>query len=130
MAIILAIDDDAVNRLLLATLLRPLGHDVREASSGEEGLREIARSSPDLAILDLSMPGMNGAEFLKVLRGDLRSTIRVVLYTATRAGAAMRDFADLFGVVAILEKPSEPADIRRIIEAALAAPSGLTEPFE
>jgi len=65
------------------------------------------------------MPGTGGAGFLKALRRDMRSETTVVLYTATRPDAAMRDFAELFAISAILEKPSEPAEIARVVTAAL-----------
>lgn len=122
MAAILAIDDDPVNRLLLATVLTPLGHEVREAPDGSAGLDAIAVAEPDVVIVDLSMPGMGGAEFLKKLRRERQSTVRVVLSTATRTDAAMRDFAALYAVSAILEKPAEPAEIARVVTEVLAAP--------
>lgn len=121
MASILVVDDEPLNRLLIATVLRPLGHDVLEAADGREGLRMVAERAPDLAIVDLAMPGMGGAGFLKALRRDLASDVRVVLYTATRPDAAMADFIRLFSIAAVLEKPSEPADIVRVVTAALAA---------
>lgn len=122
MATILAVDDDPLNRLLLATVLRPRGHDVREAEDGAEGLRAASETAFDLIFVDLGMPRMSGVEFLKALRHELRSEARVVLYTATRTDAAMRDFARLFSVSAILEKPSEPAEIARVVDEVLAAP--------
>jgi len=121
LAIILVVDDEPLNRLLLATVLRPLGHVVLEARDGDEGLGIAADRAPALIVVDLSMPGAGGAGFLKTLRRDLRSDVPVVLYTATRPDAAMRDFAALFSVAAILEKPSEPADIVRVVTAALGA---------
>ena len=117
MATILVVDDDPLNRLLIATVLVPRGHQVCEADDGAYALRAIEDREPDLIVLDLSMRGVGGADFLKALR-RARNT-PVVLYTATRPDAAMRDFMELFDVRAVLEKPAEPAAIVEIIEAAL-----------
>jgi len=119
LATILIVDDEPLNRLLLATVLRPLGHDVLEAADGEAALKIVVDRAPDLVVVDLAMPGTGGAGFLKALRRDMRSETTVVLYTATRPDAAMRDFAELFAISAILEKPSEPAEIARVVTAAL-----------
>jgi len=120
LATLLIVDDEPLNRLLLATVLRPLGHQIVEAADGAEGLRAVAERSPDLVIVDLAMPGMGGAGFLKTLRRELRNDVAVVLYTATREDAAMRDFVALFSIRAVLEKPSEPAAIVRVVTSALA----------
>jgi len=119
LANILVVDDEPLNRLLLATVLRPLGHDVLEAADGEAGLKAVIDRAPDLVVVDLAMPGMGGVRFLKALRRELCSDVPVVLYTATRPDAAMRDLAELFAISGILEKPSEPAEIERVVSAAL-----------
>ncbi|HEY5257920.1 MAG TPA: response regulator [Candidatus Baltobacteraceae bacterium] len=119
MATILVVDDDAANRLLIAAVLAPRGHDVREACDGADALRAIVAEEPDLIVLDLSMSGMGGVAFLKALRNEHGDT-PVVLYTATQPDAAMRDLMTLFNVASILPKPSEPADIARILEGALS----------
>ena len=119
MATILVVDDDPANRLLIAAVLAPRGHDVREACDGADALRAIAADEPDLIVLDLSMSGMGGVAFLKALRNEHGGT-PVVLYTATQPDAAMRDLMTLFNVASILPKPSEPADIARILEGALS----------
>lgn len=119
MTSILVVDDEPLNRLLLATVLRPLGHDVLEAADGGAGLKLVVDRAPDLVVVDLAMPGMGGAGFLKALRRELHSDVPVVLYTATRPDAAMRDFATLFSIVGILEKPSEPGEIARVVTDAL-----------
>jgi CheY-like chemotaxis protein len=119
LASILVVDDEPFNRLLLSTVLRPFGHDVLEAVDGDAGLKMVVDRAPDLVIVDLAMPGTGGAGFLKALRRELRCDVPVVLYTATRPDAAMRDFVELFSIAGILEKPSEPADIARVVTAAL-----------
>jgi len=57
---ILAIDDDPAMTELLTLLLKPQGFDVRTANTGEEGMAVIRSDQPDVVILDLMMPGMDG----------------------------------------------------------------------
>jgi CheY-like chemotaxis protein len=118
-ATILVVDDDPNNCLLVATVLEPRGHRVRAAYNAADALSAIADDEPDLIVLDLSMPGGTGADFLKALRCERDST--VVLYTATRPDAAMHDFMELFNVCAVLEKPAEPATIVEVLEKALSS---------
>jgi two-component system OmpR family response regulator len=118
-ATILVVDDDPNNCLLIATVLEPRGHRVRVAYSATDALSAIADGEPDLIVLDLSMPGGNGVDFLKALGREHRSTI--VLYTATSPDAAMHDFMDLFNVRAVLEKPAEPARIVEVLEKSLSS---------
>ena len=65
---ILVIDDETAIRRLLKTSLEPAGYQVFEAKSGDEGLAEAASHRPELIILDLGLPGMDGAKVLKRLR--------------------------------------------------------------
>mgnify|MGYP001427526453 CR=1 FL=1 len=122
MAKILIVDDEPANRLLIAAILRPHGHQVLEAADGAEGLSLAHESAPDLIIIDLFMPGMGGAEFVKALRADSATQMaRVALYTATRPDRALRDFMRIAGIAHVIPKPSEPAEVLRIVNDALAA---------
>jgi DNA-binding NtrC family response regulator len=71
MARILLVDDERQIREVLAALLSEHGHDVTVAESGEEGLDAAPRTRPEVAVLDLTLPGINGVEMLKRLKGDL-----------------------------------------------------------
>jgi two-component system, cell cycle sensor histidine kinase and response regulator CckA len=121
MATILIVDDEPANRLLLSTVLRSRAHDLVEASSGEDALRLARERIPDLIILDLHLPGMHGTQFMKVLRGDSATAdLKVALYTASRIDAATRDFMELTHIDHVIEKPSEPETILRVIDGALS----------
>jgi diguanylate cyclase (GGDEF)-like protein len=78
---VLAIDDEKANLMVLHRILSP-DHTVLTARSGEEGLSRIASEKPDLILLDIIMPGMNGFEVLKILKAspDTRS-IPVIIIT-------------------------------------------------
>jgi len=65
---ILTIDDDAAITELLAIILRSQGFDVLIANDGEEGIRIIKDKSPQVMILDLMMPGMDGWQLCKAVR--------------------------------------------------------------
>lgn len=83
---ILLIDDDAE---VLGTLSRALGRegfDVRQAKSGSEGLRMIRGQMPDLVILDIMMPGMDGLEVCQILRSDNSYNRLPILFLSARTG--------------------------------------------
>ena len=67
---IAVIDDLAVNRELLVTLLHAFGHESVEASNGTEALEVVRNEHPDLIICDILMPVMDGYEFVRHLRAD------------------------------------------------------------
>lgn len=120
MAKILVVDDDFNNRLLLVTILTHAAHVVVEASDGVEGLRLANEHRPDLVIVDLNMPGMDGVTFIRSLRSSFTPRdVRIALYTGTATNAAMRDFMELAGVSHVIPKPCEPEDLSRHVALAL-----------
>ena len=126
MASILVVDDHPVAREFLVTLLGYAAHRLSEASDGVDGL-EVARAErPDLIIVDLLMPTMDGFEFVRRLRQEpgLERT-PIIFYTASYVDHEVRDLATACGVSAIIPKPSEPEAVLRIVSEALglAAPS-------
>ena len=85
MAVILVIDDERGIRELLDTFLRQKGHDVVLAASGREGLKVFRRERPDVVVLDLNMPGIDGLTILQEIRNLHPSQPVVIL---TEAGTA------------------------------------------
>ncbi|TAN69078.1 MAG: response regulator [Methylobacter sp.] len=82
-AIILVVDDDEFNCTLLADLLDAEGHAVRSAASGEEALASVAEQLPDLILLDIMMPDLDGFEVAKRLKADARTRpIPIIMVTA------------------------------------------------
>jgi two-component system, NtrC family, response regulator AtoC len=96
---VLVVDDDAASRRLLDVRLRALDCQVTMAADGQEGLRAISRDQPDLVLLDLQMPRMNGMEVLRKLRHD-GLVVPVIVITAhgtiETAVEAMKEGADDF----------------------------------
>lgn len=69
---ILVVDDTSANLQLLAGMLRGCGYHVRPANSGEMALRAVESKAPDLILLDITMPGMDGYEVCRRLKADER----------------------------------------------------------
>ena len=83
MGSILVVDDDSDSREAVTRYLSKAGYGVRSARSGREALIAVATTVPDVIILDVRMPEMDGIEFLQVIRSYLRwSTVPVILLTA------------------------------------------------
>src|ERR1700729_3737160 len=90
-ATILVVDDEAVNRELLKTLLGYSGYQVIEAADGAEGVKSAATNRPDLIIADVVMPGIDGYAFVRQLRDDKTiSRTPVMFYTAVYHEAEAR----------------------------------------
>src|SRR4051812_17816381 len=82
---ILIVDDEPLNRELLHAFLEDLGHELIDAASGEEALEIAASRAPDLVLLDVLMPGIDGLETLarlKQLAAQRKTFLPVVLVTA------------------------------------------------
>lgn len=101
-------DDDDVRRLLIMSLSRVGGHEVRGAGSGAAGLAELAREVPDVVILDVMMPVLDGPATLAEIRDDPRFlSVPVVFLTA---GVVESDIERLkaMPVAGVLRKPFDP----------------------
>ena len=80
---ILVVDDQDANRLLMRDLLESQGHEVLEATDGTEALRRVGEAMPDVVLLDIGMPGMDGFEVCRRLKADpVTASIPVLLVTA------------------------------------------------
>ena len=93
MATILIIDDEQIIRYLLDTLLSRKGYTVVLAESGQKGPELFRRASPDLIILDLKMPGMDGLTVLREIRTlDLQKPVVIMTgYTSADAEKQARE---------------------------------------
>jgi two-component system cell cycle response regulator DivK len=115
--LILIVDDNEQNRRLTRKVLQFAGFRTLEAAGGAEGLSLAVEHRPELILMDIRMPNMNGTEVLQKLREDERTAaIRVVALTSsTMKGDRERFLAD--GFDGYLEKPIRirefPDQIRR-----------------
>ena len=120
---ILMIDDDANARKLAKLLLEREGYEVVTASNGEEGLILAKVMQPDVILLDVMMPKMNGYQTLKRLRED--QDIEQIPVIMVSAKGTEHDIATSFRLGAIfhVEKPYETKDLLQKIEVALKLPT-------
>ena len=88
-AVILIVDDESQNCRLLEALLAPEGYETRTAASGEDALVSIAKDPPDLILLDVMMPGLDGRQVAKALKADpATANIPIIMVTAQSAREA------------------------------------------
>ena len=122
--VILIIEDNAQNLKLARDILNYVGYATREADNAEDGLALARAQPPDLVLMDVQLPGMNGLEALGRLRADPRTAaIPVVALTAF----AMKDDRDLLlavGFDAYLEKPLNVREFPIQIAAVLGRANG------
>ena len=108
---ILIVEDNPKNLKLLRDVLRFSGYEVIEATSGEDGVRLAASEEPDLILMDLQLPGIDGAEALRRIRaGERTREVPVVAVTAF-AMDHDRERAFASGFTGYVEKP---ISIRRL----------------
>jgi CheY-like chemotaxis protein len=81
--LVLVVDDDEANRTLLRDPLETHGYEIVEAENGEQALQKIAQRPPDVVLLDVMMPRMDGFEVCRRLKKDARTAhIPVLIVTA------------------------------------------------
>lgn len=119
---ILVVDDQDSIRSVLRTALTDAGAEVLEAGSGTDGIEVATREIPDLILLDIAMPGMNGWQVLEALRGVAETAgIPVVLETSS-GDFPSYELARKHSVAAFISKPFRLADVvetcRRIVGGA------------
>src|SRR5262245_197123 len=123
---ILHIEDDPANRLLVRKLLQNAGHDVVDAADGLEGVRLACDTRPDLVLVDLNIPGLDGFEVTLRLRGE-PSLAGVPIVAITAEGD--RETSLAVGCDGFLQKPIDARSfssvIKRYLKGAKEAP---TEP--
>lgn len=117
--LVLVVDDLADQRELYAGYLEYLGYRVAGASSGVEGIAKTIDMQPDIVIMDLAMPGLDGFDATRVLKAvSLTRRIPVVALTA-HSEHLPSEWASLAGCEAYLRKPILPGDLAAEIERIL-----------
>lgn len=115
---ILVIEDNAKNLKLVRDVLRHAGYEVLEARTGEEGIEVAASGEPDLVLMDLQLPGIDGMEALRRLRASERRPVPVVAVTAF-AMKADRERAFAAGFDGYVEKPISVRALPRQVQGFL-----------
>jgi putative nucleotidyltransferase with HDIG domain len=120
---LLLVDDDSGFRALLRTTFEDVEVDVDEAASAAEAERKIAAIKPDVIVLDVGMPGMDGLAFCRELKsGADTSSIRIVLLTGMDD---VEDVAGAAGADALLLKPFRPLELLGVVERLAGASAAM-----
>jgi DNA-binding response OmpR family regulator len=102
---ILLIEDDPVSRKMMELILNKEGFQVLTSANGLEGLRKARTESPDLLILDVMLPGLDGFEICYRLRGDPDTARLPILILSAKGQDSDRNAALQVGASAFLPKP-------------------------
>lgn len=117
MSTILSVDDCAVTRSLISSSLEPEGYRVLAAVDGQEALALVDTAPIDLALVDLALPGMDGAELISVLR-QAKPDIPIVVVSGTGELETVVRVMKL-GAQDYIQKPVDFDRLRKVVEAAL-----------
>lgn len=118
---ILLIEDNPQNRYLAKFLLEQRGHEVIEAESGTRGLELAVEICPDLILLDIQLPGMDGHAVSRALRDEPRCAAIPIVAVTSYAMAGDRERCLASGATGYMEKPINPDTFVDEIEPFLPA---------
>ena len=108
---ILIVDDSEVERTRLSNILRAKGYEITEASSGDEAIQKAIESKPELILMDVMMPGINGFQTTKYLhKTPETANIPVIIITSKEADTD-KAWGLKQGAVKYLVKPVNEADL-------------------
>lgn len=114
---VLVVEDDPEIVKLVSLYLKRDGHEVVTANNGSEGLRLVRESRPDLVILDLMLPGLDGMEICRILR-DEGSRVPIIMLTALVQEENLLQGLDL-GADDYIPKPFSPKELAARVRAVL-----------
>lgn len=115
------IEDNAANLALVTKVLGHVGYVVDGAETGEEGLETVEADPPDLILLDLDLPGIDGFEVVRLLKANARLAVIPVIAISASVMKQERKLALDSGCVAFVEKPFDISELRVAVEEALAS---------
>lgn len=119
---VLVVEDNERNRYLISFLLRGDGFEVIEAFTGEEGVETAGREQPDLVLMDIQLPGIDGYETTRRIRASAACDKIPILALTSYAMTGDRERALAAGCTGYIEKPINPDTILGEIRAFLRGP--------
>ena len=119
---VLVVEDSPVIQRLIDVCLRPSGFETVQCTDGVSGLAAAQEHLPDLVILDVGLPQMDGWEVLQAIREGEETKDLVVLVLTAHAQEETRLLADSSGANAFLTKPFRPTELREMV-ARLIGPA-------
>jgi two-component system response regulator MtrA len=109
--LILVADDDEDILALVKAVLERAGHEVAAVADGAEALAGVRARKPDLAILDITMPGLDGLEVLRRLRTDAATSALPIVLVSAQAQEADVALGFANGATAYVKKPFSPREL-------------------
>jgi CheY-like chemotaxis protein len=119
---ILLIEDNPQNRYLASFLLERRGHEIVEANTGPQGLALAAAIHPDLILLDIQLPGMDGHAVARALKADPQLQAIPIVAVTSYAMAGDREKCIAAGAEGYIEKPINPDSFVAEVEQFLRPP--------
>ncbi len=111
MSTVLVVEDSVTQREMISDLLRGSGLKVTEASDGVEALEHIQGQAPDLVVLDIVMPRMNGYEVCRRLKADPKTQNVPVVMCSSKGEEFDRYWGMKQGADAYIAKPFQPTEL-------------------
>jgi len=121
LADILLVEDSPTDAHAYSAILRSHGHEVRTAVNGEEGIDMARAHHPDVVLMDIVMPGLNGFEATRELHRDAETRDIPVIILSTKDQETDRIWGLRQGAIDYLVKPVRKAALLRSVESALAS---------
>ena len=120
MARILIVDDSPTELHILSSILTKHGHQVNTAGSGEEGVERAKADKPDLILMDIVMPGMNGFQATRKISNDPETNDIPIIVVTTKDQDTDRMWSLRQGAKEFLVKPVDEADLMNKVGTLLA----------
>lgn len=116
---ILVVEDNEKNMYLISFILKKKGYEVIEATTGEQGVELAIRDKPDLILMDIQLPGIDGLEATKRIRGSEADGEIPIIALTSHAMVGDRKKALAAGCTGYIEKPIDPETFMAEIEKHL-----------
>ncbi|HWR16373.1 MAG TPA: response regulator [Terriglobales bacterium] len=118
---ILVVDDHEAHRYAMGKILQNAGYEVILAKDGEEALDLASQHAPQVVLLDINMPGINGYQVCRQIKSDERTKhAAVIFHTGTEATSIARSQAESVGASAFLTYPISTDHLLSVVEGAAA----------
>lgn len=117
---VLIADDEPSLRLLVHATLESDDYEILEAKDGLEALEVAQREMPELVILDVQMPGLDGFEVCRRLKNDEKTKNMMVVMLTSKSQATDREMGARVGANEYFTKPFSPLELMELVEKVLA----------
>jgi CheY-like chemotaxis protein len=117
---VLVVDDDPTIRMICATNLQLDGYQVLEAANGQEGLELALDHAPDVVLLEISMPVLDGFGLAAALQADERTRELPLIFLTGEADPVVKARAFETGAHAVIAQPFDPGAVTTFVERVVA----------